>query len=158
MAGRHCLFMRLFTLLPSVQCCGNTRLFQLDYIFRKEKHRSTSCKQPLNAFLMSSLCLVFLISLVFRLYHDATHTTNGGKTHYWRAGWFSDLIWLFSENGLSIAEVPGGGIKDPTQPFAYFRSVIPLSLLPQPDIFVARTSRWSALMPSVGRLLSSHIK
>lgn len=45
-----------------------------------------------NAFLMSSLCPVFLIFLVFLLYHDAKHTANRSKMHYGAAGWF--LIWF----------------------------------------------------------------
>lgn len=144
-----------------MQCCGNTRLFQLDHIFRKEKNRSTFCKQLLNASLMSSLCPVFLIFPVFLLYRDAKPHNKQEQNALLGSWLISDLIWLFSENGLGIAKLPGGDKKrrekkDPTLPFAYFHTVIPFSFFPQPHIFVVRTSGLSALVPCVRCLLSFH--
>lgn len=104
---------------------------------------------------------VLTLSCVFHL--ACLPSLSWRKTHYkqeqnaLRGSWLiSDLIWLFSENWLGIAEVPGGGIKDPTLPFAYFHTLIPFSFFPQPDIFVARTSGWSALTPCAASLLSFH--
>lgn len=113
---------------------------------QKEKDHSTFCNHLLNGFLMSSLCPVFLIFLVFLLYHDANILQTRAKciTGQLADFWF-DLTFL-GERVRHCRTAWGRLKKDPTVPFAYFHSVISFSFFLRPEIFVARTSGRSALM------------
>lgn len=95
-AGCH-FFLFYAILLSAVQCSvlWKHQIVPTRSYLQKEKDHSTFCKHPLNGFLMSSLCPVFLIFLVFLLYHDANILQTRAKciTGQLADFWF-DLTFL----------------------------------------------------------------
>lgn len=102
------------------------RLVPTRSYLQKENGPSTFYRRPLNGFLMSSLCPLFWLFLVFLLYHGA----NKSKMHYWTDGWF--LIWFDCSRklGLGLAKKPGEVKKRPNCALRWLSFCFSFSFLP----------------------------